>query len=189
MRNVGVLLIDKATNGIEWKLPSLNVTASPKDNEPVLTVVGDPEGGIIGQHDARFQPDGDVSLFDDHSKTAGAARGIEYNIDLTNDAATMDWEYAAPSGNDAASMGSVRRYDDALNTYDQKPATYAGPQETIVDWGHGVPSAGFTVLGSTNNVLMNLDFPKGKIGNRAVEVPLTALPLQELRDTAGLPLS
>lgn len=188
MRNVGVLLIDKATGDIEWKLPSLNVTASPMNDEPVLTVEGDPEGGIMGQHDARFQPNGDISLFDDHTKAGGAARGVEYTIDTTNDTATLDWEYAAPSGRSAASMGSVRRYDDDLNTYDQDPTTYGGPQETIVDWGHGAPTGGFTVLGPTNNVLMNVVFPKKKVGNRAVEVPLTALPLQELRDSAGLPL-
>ena len=188
MRNVGVIQIDKSTGKIDWKIASLDVKTAPMDGEPALSVVGDPEGGIIGQHDARFQPNGDVSIFDDHSRTAGAARGIQYTIDAAADTATMDWEYAAPSGSNSASMGSARRYDVNFEPYDQSGSAYAGPQQTIIDWGHGSPLAGFTVLDPSNAVEMTLQFPKGVVGNRAVILPLTDLSLTELRDSAGTAL-
>ncbi len=59
-----VYRIDQATGNVEWKLGG---SARPES----LTVVGDPvfSGGshFGGQHDARLQADGTVSLFDDGS--------------------------------------------------------------------------------------------------------------------------
>ena len=53
------------------------------DSAQILTIMDDPETGFAGQHDARFQPNGDVSLYDDHTQAAGSARGVEYAIDTT----------------------------------------------------------------------------------------------------------
>jgi hypothetical protein len=154
--------------------------------EPVLKIAGDPEVTIQGQHDARFQPDGDISLYDDHTKLPGAARGIEYSIDRGNDEATMVWEYIAPSGDTSSVMGSVRRYDTNTMPYDEVGSGYLGPNETVIDWGSGAPFAGFTVLDGTNAVLMTVEFPNGIVGNRTQKVSLSALELTELHDSAGL---
>lgn len=183
MREVGVFLIDKDTGSILWKLGSTSYP--PMDDEPVLSIEGDPEGSIQGQHDARFQPNGDISMLDDHTGLAGPARAVEYSINTTADTATMVWEYASPKGKNSSRMGSVRRYDTNGGTYDEAGSEYLGPIETVVDWGQGAPIAGFTVVDNSGDVLFNADFEKGYVGNRAIFVPLAALNLTELRDTAG----
>ena len=183
MRSVGVFLIDKTTGDIVWKLGGTSVP--PKGGEPVLTIAGDPESTISGQHDARFQPDGDITLYDDHTNVRGSARGIEYAIDTSNDTATMVWEYANPSGHHGTSMGSVRMYDSNTEPYDESGSSYLGDSITVVDWGFGAPKAGFTVINPDNQVLMNLAYPAGFVGYRAEMVPLSALDLKELHDSAG----
>jgi PKD domain/Arylsulfotransferase (ASST) len=189
MREVGVFLVDKATNAILWKLGGTSV--APMDKEHVLKIEGDPEGAIQGQHDARFQPNGDISMFDDHTGLTGAARAVEYSISAQSDSATpsytatMDWEFVAPSGDHTSRMGSVRRYDVTGQTYDQLGSSYQGPTETLIDWGQGIPDAGFTVVGNSGNQLLNLTFEKGYVGNRGVFVPSSALDLTQLRDSAG----
>lgn len=183
MREVGVFLVNKTTGSIIWKLGSTSYP--PMGGEPILTIVNDPEGTIQGQHDARFQPNGDVSMFDDHTGLTGAARAIEYAINPTANTATMVWEYAAPSGKHSSRMGSVRRYDSNGATYDEAGTSYTGPVETVIDWGQGAPTPGFTVVDNFGNVLLNADLEKGYVGNRGVFVPLSALSLAELRDTSG----
>jgi hypothetical protein len=182
MRDVGVFLINKATGNVIWKLGGTSVP--PMGGEPVLKIVGDPEGMIQGQHDARFQPDDEISLFDDHTDAPGVARAIQYGIDTSDETATMTWEYAAGSSSD--SMGSVRRYDANSMPYDEAGTDYLGPKETVVDWGHGVPRAGFSVIDDSNRLLLKVTFPSKVVGNRAQMVPVGALDLTELRDSAGL---
>ena len=185
MREIGVVLVDKSTGSIVWKLGG--TTVPPLGNEPVLTIAGDPEGAVQGQHDARFEPNGDISMFDDHTGLPGAARGIDYAIDTSADTATMDWEFAAPSGARTSRMGSVRRYDATGATYDESGAAFQGPAESMIDWGQGVPTAGFTVVDNAGGALLNVRFEKGYVGNRGEFVPLAALDLAELHDTAGTP--
>lgn len=186
MRHVGVVLIDEATGNILWKLGG--TAAAPMDHEPLLTIQGDPETFILGQHDARFQPGGDISLFDDHTKVSGAARGVEYQVDTATNTAKMVWEYAQPSGKTSTSMGSVRRYDSNGMAYDQVGSGYAGPIQTVIDWGHGAPWAGFTVLGLAGDTRLSVQFSGGVATNRAGYVPPSALVLSQLHNLAGAPL-
>jgi hypothetical protein len=183
MRAVGVFLIDKTTGDILWKLGGTSV--APEDGEPVLHITDDPEQTIIGQHDARFQPDGSITMFDDHTRTKGAARGVEYAINTSADSATMTWEYAAPSGDNSQFMGSIRMYDSNTQPYDQAGADYLGDQEVVVNWGGGVPNAGFTVVNANNKVLMRVEYPSGYDSYRTSMVPISALDLTELRNSAG----
>ena len=186
MRTSGVYLIDKATSNIKWKLGGTAVP--PLGGEPVLRIVGDPEGKIFGQHDARFQPNGAITLFDDHSKTAGASRAIEYSIHTMNDTAKMDWEYAAPSGRNSLSMGSVRVYDANGLPYDEDGSGFLAPEQYVINWGHGSPNGGFTVLNSSRQVSMNVQYPVDKKGYRTTFVPMSSLDLTALRNTAGTTL-
>jgi hypothetical protein len=183
MRAVGVFLIDKSTGDILWKLGGTSV--APKDGEPVLHIIDDPENTIIGQHDARFQPDGSITMFDDHTRKKGAARGVEYAIDTSANTATMTWEYTAPSGDNSQFMGSVRMYDSNIQPYDEAGADYLGNQETVVNWGGGVPNAGFTVVNADDKVLMNVEYPSAYDSYRTSMVPVSVLDLTELRDSAG----
>ncbi len=71
-RNTNALyLVDRVTGGIDWKMGG---TASNLDDAQILTIQNDPETTFSGQHDARFRPDGNISLFDDHTGASGAAR-------------------------------------------------------------------------------------------------------------------
>ncbi len=83
-----VFCVDKATGKVTWKLGG---TAYSKDGAQLLRVVDDPQGSFSGQHDARFQPDGKVSMFDDHTNLPGVARGVEYAIDLASSTAHVAW--------------------------------------------------------------------------------------------------
>jgi len=186
MRTSGVFLIDKVTGGIKWKLGGTAVL--PLGGEPVLRIVGDPEGTIFGQHDARFQPNGAITLFDDHSKTAGASRAIQYSIHTIDDTATMDWEYAAPSGHNSVSMGSVRVYDASGLPYDEDGSGFLAPEQYVINWGHGSPKGGFTVLNSSRHVSMDLQYPVDKRGYRTTFAPMSSLDLTALRDSAGTTL-
>ena len=56
----------------------------------------------------------------------------------------MQWEKRSPSGTNDVSMGSFRIYDSNTETYDQAGLSFAGPQDNVIDWGHGAPSTGFT---------------------------------------------
>lgn len=185
MRQAGVFLINKKTKQIIWKLGGTAV--APLDHEPVIRVVGTSEGGFIGQHDARFQPNGKISMFDDHTRTTGAARGIVYSINSANNTASPVWQYVAPSGENVDAMGSFRRYDSSTLTFDEAGVGYAGPVETVVDWGAGIPRAGFTVISDKGNLLLRVEFPAGIKGNRGTKAPETSLTLSELRNSAGLP--
>ena len=59
-----MLLVSKTTGHVVWKLGG---TAYNKDGAQILTIQDDPETAFYLQHDARFQPNGNISLFDDHS--------------------------------------------------------------------------------------------------------------------------
>jgi hypothetical protein len=171
LRNTSaVYLLNRASKKVIWKLGG---NAETKDSEQVLTIANDPESFISGQHDARFQPGGAISLYDDHTgASSGVARGLEYAIDASAGTATMDWEYPSPTGERAAATGGFRRY--------------AGGNDNIVTWGFTAQS-GFTEVDASGNVLFAVTFPDGEKEYRTVKVATSALDINQLRATAGLP--
>jgi hypothetical protein len=171
-RNTNALyLIDKSTKAITWKLGG---TSTNKDGAKILQITNDPETKFSGQHDARFQANGDVSIYDDHTGQAGAARGVEYAIDTTAGTATWTWQYAAPDGKQSFATGGFRRY--------------ANGTDNIVCWGIKQQSpSGFSEVDGAGSLLMNLTFPNGELNYRAVKVPQASLDVNLLRRTAGLP--
>ena len=169
-----------AKDGIVWKLGG---TPTNKDGAKVLQILNDPESTISGQHDARFQPNGDVSLYDDQTFTMGQARGVEYHVDLQQGTASLVWEYEAPptpnTPHFAGATGSFRRYPDG---------------DSLIGWGFmsgadfGLQgNAGFTEVDASGNLLWQLSFPAGDELYRAIKVPITTFGLNVLRQTAGLP--
>jgi hypothetical protein len=171
-RNTSALyLINKAStqNQIVWKLGG---TISNKDNAQILTISNDPESRFSGQHDARFQPSGDVSVYDDHTAMPGAARGVEYALNIPAGTATVAWQYASPDGLNVGATGSFRRYSNGL--------------DNLIGWGFKAGS-GFTEVDGSGSVLMNLTFPNGELEYRVVKAPPASLDINMLRETAGLP--
>lgn len=159
-----VWLIDKPTGKIVWKL---NGTPYSKDGAQLVSVVGDPETAFYHQHDARLQPNGDISLFDDHTNKPGLARGVEYSLDLASGTAKMVWQYQGPA--DTVAMGSFRRYPDGSN---------------LVSWGLSTTLL-LTEVTNDGKELLEMSFDQGNSAYRAVKVPLGALDIALLRATSG----
>lgn len=153
-----------------WKLGG---TPETKDASAlVLTVAGDPLGGFSGQHDARFQANGDISIYDDRSLVAGAARAVQYHVDTTALTATLDFQYSSPDGLNSAATGSFRRYDNG--------------NDNLVGWGFKTNS-GLTEFDAAGRVLFDVQFPNGDKEYRVLKVDQSALDANLLRANAGLP--
>jgi len=164
-----VFLIDRASGGIVWKMGG---TASNLDGATIIAVTGDPDTTFSGQHDARFRPNGDISLFDDQTWGGHAARGVEYSVDTQAKTAHVVWEYATPSGSGASAMGSFRRYADG---------------DSVIGWGT-VPGAAFTDVDAAGAPQLDVSYTHGDSGYRAVKVPLSTFDVGTLRRTAGMNL-
>ena len=183
-----VFLIDRATGNVIWKLGGTAFTLNdPEENSqdvPAqhLSITGDSETQFCGQHDARFVPTPnpaveDVSVFDDHTGCVGAARGVEYALDIGAGTATPDWQYAQPDGLSVAATGSFRRTPDTADDI--------GSGSSIIGWGYSSFPSGFTEVDSAGNVLCDIRFVDGDVIYRAIKVDAAQVNLQLLRQTAG----
>ena len=182
-----VFLIDRATGNVIWKLGGTAFT--PTDPEAAqevpaqhLSLTGDSETQFCGQHDARFVPTPnpaveDVSVFDDHTGCVGAARGVEYALDVAAGTATPDWQYAQPNGRSVGATGSFRRMPDAANDI--------GSGSSIIGWGISIFPSGFTEVDGSGKVLCDIRFADGDVIYRAIKVDAAQVNLQLMRQTAG----
>ncbi len=101
-----VLAIDKTSGDVVWKLGG---TPTPES----LTVVGDPESNPLGgQHHARLQPDGTVTIYDNNTNETAAPRGVKYQIDVTDDTATMLNSVSDPDVATSPCCGSATELTD-----------------------------------------------------------------------------
>jgi hypothetical protein len=165
-----VYLIDKTSGAIIWKLGGTAVSESGSQR---LAIVGDPDGAFHAQHDARFQPNGDISLYDNQTwDTNVAARGVEYHVDTAAGAATLVWSFQAPDGHNSAATGSFRRL--------------SGGTDNVIGWGFK-PGTLFTEVDATGRVMLDVSFPNGEEAYRVQKVGPAALDHNLLRATAGLP--
>jgi Arylsulfotransferase (ASST) len=181
LRNTSALYrINRANTGIVngqilWKLGGLGTDPAPKDHEPVLTVSGDPEWPISGQHDARFQSGGDVSLFDDHTGGSGAARAVQYHVTagIATPTAALDWTYNAPDGTPSQAAGSFRRYGGTGG-------------DNVIGWGfHSNPM--MSEVNDAGTPLLTFSFNNGIFEYRFLKLPLSAVNINLLRHAAGPP--
>jgi len=164
MRHTNALYyVDRSTGVVQWKLGG---TAYTKDGGQLITVANDPEGTFSMQHDARFQPNGDVSMFDDHGApdATGVARGVEYAIDFGAGTASVVFQSLgiAPS----QYMGSFRRFADG---------------HSVIGWGN-VPgdTRVVTEVDATGASVLDITFTGGP-SYRAVKVPTTQLDIDVMR--------
>jgi hypothetical protein len=98
-----VYRIDRDTGKIDWKLGG---SPHPKS----LKVKGDHvQGPFIGQHDARLEPDGTLTVFDNHV-AYGTPRAVRYRIDAQKRTATLLDEITEPAVTFSAAEGSARRH-------------------------------------------------------------------------------
>jgi hypothetical protein len=169
MRHADALFLISATTGLViWKLGG---TRMSHDRPLILTIADDPEGAFHAQHDARFQRNNDISLYDDQSWNPSlAARGVEYHVDTTSGIASLVWAYQSPDGLNSAATGSFRR----LN----------GGSDNVIGWGVKANSL-FTEVDDRGRLMLAITF--ANISYRVVKVPTSQLDLALLRATAGLP--
>jgi hypothetical protein len=168
--NDAVYLIAKNTGNIIWKLGGNSLN---HDHEQTVAITGDPEGAFDAQHDARFQPNGDISLYDDQSFTGLSARAVEYQIDTSAGRATLVWAYQSADGKRSFATGSFRRL--------------SGGTDNVVGWGAKPNSPLFTEVDALGRVLLTVWFTNGDWSYRVIKVAVAALDHGFLRATAGLP--
>jgi hypothetical protein len=163
-----VFQIQRSTGKIVWKLGG----KPNKDGAQLLTVQNDPQNGTIMQHDARYLPNGDISIFDNHS-FVGPARGVEYALNLTNGTATLVAQFPSPIGQTALATGTFRRNSDG---------------HSVAGWGISGLSGDaplFTEFDATGNDVLDVNFGGGVQAYRVIKAPLAMFDRQSLRHTAG----
>jgi hypothetical protein len=149
-----------------WKLGG----TAPTDPGTIhLTILGDPFGGPVGQHDGRFAANGHVTMYDDQSQHSGAtARAVEYAVDPGVGTATLVWHWDRPDGTNVAAMGSARRQSDGSVT---------------ISWGAAAPL--MTDVERFGNIALAVVQLPGAYEYRAVKEPLAAFDPAVLRANAG----
>jgi hypothetical protein len=158
--------IDRSSGEIVWKLGGSQYN---KDGADYIQVVDDPETTFSMQHDARFLPNGDISLFDDHGAGTGVARGVEYAVDFESETATVAWQFLGIAASQAE--GSCRRYADG---------------ETVIAWGSNtMDSRVVTEVNAGGQDVLDVSFAPSTPTYRAVKVPLSQLDAGLLRSTVA----
>jgi hypothetical protein len=178
-----VFYIERKTGTIQWKMGG---SAYTKDGASYVHAT-DP---FYRQHDARLQPgwspacggSGQISVFDDHSRMPGTARGVVYDVVVgeADGGASCDggaagiaqvaWQFKGKV--DSVIMGSMRISADGSR---------------VIGWGQGAPNLVFTEVDVAGRDLLDFEFEDNSSSYRAIKVPLDALDLDAMRSSAGLP--
>jgi hypothetical protein len=98
--------IDRRSGDIVWKLGG---TETPES----LDVTNDPRGEypLGGQHDARIEPDGTLTVHDNSTGLGEPPRAVRYRIDAKAGTARLIQSIADPDVPDSFCCGSARRLD------------------------------------------------------------------------------
>jgi hypothetical protein len=162
---------------VVWKLGGdVPPAGAPDAGAQHYVVAGDADGGFFAQHDARIQPTGDVSLFDDGSPAQGsascshAARGVQFALHPATSTATVAWQYVAPSGRCATYMGSFRRYNN--------------DSDNLIGWGIGTGDF-ISEVNKQGEPVLTISSPQSTGNYRAISVPFAALSNSQLRQDMG----
>ena len=154
--------VERATGHVAWKLGGSEYN---KDGAALVRIHNDTQTAFSLQHDARFQANGDVTLFDDHGMGTGVARGIEYALDFEANTATPVFQFLGSGP--AMYEGSFRRYADG---------------DSVISWGY-IPSDQrvLTEVDAAGNDVFDLAFSVGNVSYRGVKVPLSQFDIDLLR--------
>jgi hypothetical protein len=102
--NDAVYKVDRRTGEVVWKLGG---TPTPEQ----LEVLGDPLGDypLGGQHDARLEPDGSVTIYDNGTNLGRPPRVVRYEIDEAAGTARLVETFEDPDVTDSFCCGSARK--------------------------------------------------------------------------------
>jgi hypothetical protein len=133
-----------------------------------------PGAEVTWQHDARLQPDGTITMFDDGSapRVHYQARGVRLALDDANRTATLVRAYTHPETPLLAdSQGNVQTLAD---------------QSVVIGWG-AVPSV--TEMSKSGEMLFDAHLPPGVSSYRAFRFPWSGQPLWQPGVSARLSVS
>lgn len=161
-----VFEIRRSDGRILWKLGG---RPTNKDGAAIIQIQGDPLGGPVQQHDARYLPGDHISLFD--NQASQPARGIEYAIDLGTHTAHPVFTYSEPQSQPSCCMGLFRLEPDG---------------HRVIGWGLVTANGhAVTELNASGASVLDISMTPGNGSYRAVKVPPTAFDLDVLRAAAG----
>jgi hypothetical protein len=152
-----VYKIRRSTGAVVWKLGG---TKTPQR----LKVKGDRHSYPLGaQHDARLQPDGTLTVFDNRTnQTDTQPRAVRFRIDEDAGTATLVQSITDPSIRNSHCCGSARRLEDG---------------SWLIDWGLDNPIGSYTRTGK-RIFLMSFE---NNFSYRAEPVPSGAVTAATLR--------
>jgi hypothetical protein len=167
-----VFQIRRSDSKIVWKLGG---KPTNKDGAQIITIQNYPQGSINAQHDARYLPNGDLSLFDDQSFNFAPASGVEFSLNLTTSTAQPVFQFVSPINANSLATGSFRRYSDG---------------HSVVCWGftsfNGSNAGGvLSEVDAAGNDVLDIAFTNGNAAYRAVKAPSPRFDINVLRSTAG----
>ncbi len=161
-----LFLISRATGKVLWKMGGAHYN---KDGAALIQVSGDSLGGFYRQHDARFQPDGTITLFDDQTDMPGPARALVLSSVVAAGTASIVWQYKGKASVDA--MGSFAILPDGSR---------------VIGWGiEGGGNTTFTEVDQNGDDLLDFYFPEGDTSYRALKIPTSAIDIETLRKSVG----
>jgi len=161
--------IRRSDGKILWKMGGTPVN---KDGATIITVQNDAEGTFRQQHDARYLPNGNISMFDNQNQQTNLpARGVEYSVNFTTNVAQPVFSFAVPTNGPSCCTGSFRRMSDG---------------DSVIDWGNLVPAGGrvFTELDGSGRAVFDVSFASGG-SYRTIKTPTSMFDINVLRNTAG----
>jgi EmrB/QacA subfamily drug resistance transporter len=159
MRNTwAAYLIDADTGQIAWTLGGRHSSFKLK-----------PGAAFQWQHDVTLQPDGTVTMYDDHCcqitsggkhvPASGPSRGLVLRLDRRARTATLAAQYARAGGLDSDYMGSAQRLPNG---------------DVFVGWGS---EPYFSEYSKSGRLLFDGEFPWPDLSYRATVEPWVGLPL------------
>jgi hypothetical protein len=149
--------INRKTGGIVWKLGGTPTSKS-------LDVLNDPDGSypLGGQHDARVDPDGTITIHDNFTFLNKPPRVVRYRVDPQAGTARLVQSFSDPEAASSICCGSARRLPS---------------KDWLVSWG-GIPFIG--AYNASGQRIFKLDLVSG-FSYRAFPVPPHALTAAQLR--------
>jgi Arylsulfotransferase (ASST) len=193
-RNMDSIFYIAPSGAVAWKMGGAEFT---KDGATYVSVASP----FYRQHDARLLPgwsptcnggSGEISVFDDAYATKHTARGVVYAVDVGGGDAGVLPEGGCKGGESVdAAAGTAEvtwQYHGTENSVLGGSFRVSADGSRVIGWGRGgATNLVFTEVDDAGHELLEFGFADNDCSYRAVKLEATALDLDVLRNTAGVP--